>query len=351
MTLEQASKKAITLFGKDIVNQMRFVNILSDFGAFQNIAYKTILEKAITAHFADSLLSLADEPQEFKSMRINALADNIARRNGFQTRLVSHVLRSVAAALDGTIKAPIESTEPEDNDTTNVYNCLINLIMVEGGVFSMGATPEQGVYAAFDEKPAVNIMLDSFYIADAPVTQALWRAVMDDENPSCFDGFELPVERVTWYEANNFIQKLNEKSGYEFRLPTEAEWEFAARGGIKSRHFKYAGCNDGSFMDYAWFHDNSDATSHQVKLKKPNELNIYDMSGNIGEWCQDWYHNSYSLNGFHENPKGPADGAYKVFRGGSWSAKAADCRVSKRFFMNPDYRNRLVGFRLAASSI
>lgn len=351
MTLEQASKKAIMLFGKDIVSQMRFVNVLSDFDAFQNIAYKTILEKAIVARFAATLLALSNEPEEFKSMRINALAENIAHRNGFQTRLVNHVLRSVAAALDESIAAPTEHDEPAETNTITVYDYRINLISVEGGEFTLGATPEQGIFAAFDEKPAVNITLDSFYIADAPVTQALWQAVMDEEPPSCFDGFELPVERVTWYEVNEFIRKLNEKMGYQFRLPTEAEWEYAARGGIKSRHFKYAGCNDENIMDYCWLHDNSNATSHQVKQKKPNELNIYDMSGNIGEWCMDWYHNSYSLNGISENPKGPSSGSYKVFRGGSWNAKAADCRVSKRFFMNPDYRNRLVGFRLAASFI
>lgn len=351
MTIQQATQKAIQQFGKDILNELRFVNILSDFGAFQNPAYRTILEKAIAARFAQAILALTDESLEFKNLKINALADTIATKNGFQLQLVTHLLRSVAAALDSTVPIPAEEDEPNEEDTTTVYNCRINLIKVEGGAFSLGATPEQGIYASFDEKPAVNVKIDSFYIADAPVTQALWRAVMEIETPSHFNGFELPVERVTWFEANEFILRLNERYGREFRLPTEAEWEFAARGGVKSRHFKYAGCNDKNLKDFCWMHDNSDATSHEVKLKKPNELGIYDMSGNIGEWCQDWYHNSYALNGVFENPKGPPTGAYKVIRGGSWNAKASDCRVSKRLYMNPDYKTRYVGFRLAASFI
>jgi formylglycine-generating enzyme required for sulfatase activity len=171
------------------------------------------------------------------------------------------------------------------------------------------------------------------------------------DNPSHFKGDNLPVERVSWEDCQEFIKRLSIQTGIRFRLPTEAEWEYAARGGQYSKHNKYAGANDDAKSDYIWLKENSQSQSHEVKTKLPNELELYDMCGNISEWCSDWYFNSYANNGERVNPQGPASGVAKVYRGGSWDDKPMNCRVSKRFSMNPIFKNKLVGLRLAATNI
>ena len=205
-------------------------------------------------------------------------------------------------------------------------------------------------YAAFDEKPSIQVSVSSFYLAEAPVTQALWTEIMGD-NPSHFKGDDLPVERVSWEDCQEFIKRLNIQTGIKFRLPTEAEWEYAARGGQCSKHYKYAGANDDAKSGCMWFKENSQSQSHAVKTKSANELDLYDMSGNISEWCSDWYFNSYANNGERVNPKGPTSGVAKVYRGGSWDDNSMNCRVSKRYSMNPIFKNKLVGMRLAATNI
>ncbi|MBO4741207.1 MAG: SUMF1/EgtB/PvdO family nonheme iron enzyme, partial [Bacteroidales bacterium] len=154
---------------------------------------------------------------------------------------------------------------------------------------------------------------------------------------------DLPVEQVSWDECNTFITKLNALTGKKFRLPTEAEWEFAARGGNKSKGYKYSGSNN--IDEVAWYNENNDYTTHIVKTKQPNELGLYDMSGNVFEWCQDWY-DDYNR-GSQTNPKGASEGSYRVLRGGSWDDNARDCRVSNRDYGTPDHRFHDLGFRLA----
>ena len=219
----------------------------------------------------------------------------------------------------------------------------IEMVLVEGGTFTMGATPEQGSDAGDNEMPAHKVTLDSFYIGKFPVTQRLWVAVMGS-NPSYFKGDDLPVEWVSWDDVQTFLRKLNAATGKAYRLPTEAEWEYAARGGNKSQGYKYAGSNDPDLV--AWHDGNSDGTTHEVGTRFPNELGIYDMSGNVWEWCQDW-HGSYSSSP-QTNPKGPNSGSYRVVRGGGWCNYARDCWVSNRLSFTPVSRNIiLLGFRLA----
>ena len=202
--------------------------------------------------------------------------------------------------------------------------------------------PEQGSDARDDEKPAHKVTLGSFYIGKFPVTQRLWKAVMGS-NPSHFKGDYLPVDCVSWYDVQTFLRKLNAATGKLYRLPTEAEWEYAARGGNKSLGYKYAGSNNIRLV--AWYGSNSDGTTHEVGTRFPNELDIYDMSGNVYEWCQDWY-GSYSSSP-QTNPKGPNSGSYRVYRGGSWFNYAFYCRVSNRRNNTPDCRSNDLGFRLA----
>ena len=236
-----------------------------------------------------------------------------------------------------------------ENKTFTVNGVSFDMIAVEGGTFIMGATAEQGSDAFFDEKPPHQVTLSSYYIGKTEVTQELWQAVMGS-NPSDFKGDKKPVERVSWNDCQEFITKLNSLTGQKFRLPTEAEWEYAARGGNNSKGYKYSGSND--IDDVAWHTENSNSTTHDVGQKVPNELGIYDMSGNVWEWCQDWYE-EYSSSA-QTNPIGPNSGSSRVLRGGSWDDDASYCRSSCRIDCNPDSRNfyfgiNYLGLRLALS--
>lgn len=215
---------------------------------------------------------------------------------------------------------------------------------VEGGEFMMGATAEQGDDVWDNEKPVHKVSLDSYYIGETQVTQALWKAVMGD-NPSKFRGQNNPVEMVSWNDCQEFVKRLNQLTGKQFRLPTEAEWEYAARGGCRSQGYKYAGSNN--LSDVAWFDDNSGSKTHPVAQKMANELGLYDMSGNVWEWCNDWFGNYSSSPQY--NPHGAISGGRRVLRGGSWNYSARGCRVSYRYFSNPDYRFNYFGLRLSLS--
>lgn len=163
-------------------------------------------------------------------------------------------------------------------------------------------------------------------------------------NPSWFKGNNLPVERVSWNDVQEFIRKLNTQTGKQYRLPTEAEWEYASRGGLQSVSYKYSGSNSAS--NIAWYNKNSRNTTNPVGTKTPNELGIYDMSGNVCEWCNDWFSNYGSI--AQTNPKGPESGAYHVNRGGSFENGLRYLRVSNRNYNSPSNRENL-GFRLACS--
>jgi formylglycine-generating enzyme required for sulfatase activity len=251
----------------------------------------------------------------------------------------------------------------------------IEMVFVKGGTFTMGCTAEQGSDCESNEKPAHGVTVSDFYIGKYEVTQEQWVRVMgSSNNPSKFKGGKLPVEMVSWNDVQKFILRLNTLTGKKYRLPTEAEWEYAARGGQSGKGYKYSGSNNAG--NVAWYYVNSGDKvlrdglfeefvnkdniggynnvltsnknrTHPVGTKLPNELGIYDMSGNVYEWVSDWYgeYNSPA----QTNPKGPSTGSYRVLRGGSWFSDAWICRVSFRIYFNPGISGSILGFRLVLS--
>ena len=228
------------------------------------------------------------------------------------------------------------------------------MVKVAGGTFTMGATEEQGNDAKNDEKPAHEVTLSSYMIGETEVTQELWEAVMgkslsqiasENGKETYGVGANYPMYYISWNDCQEFITKLNNLTGKNFRLPTEAEWEYAARGGNKSQGYKYSGSN--TIDDVTWYYDNSSSIIHPVATKMPNELGLYDMSGSVWEWCSDWYSSSYYSSSSQNNPTGPASGSYRVFRGGSWNYDARYCRVSYRNDSSPTKRFNYLGLRLA----
>ena len=232
-------------------------------------------------------------------------------------------------------------------------------VFVQGGTFQMGSNSGDS-----DEKPVHTVTVNDFYIGKYEVTQKEWKEVMGS-NPSYFKGDNLPVEKVSWYDAVEFCNKKSEKEGLQkcysgngksitcnfnangYRLPTEAEWEYAVRGGNKSRNYKYSGSN--TIGDVAWYSSNSGSKTHQVGTKQANELGISDMSGNVWEWCWDWK-GSYSSSS-QTNPKGASSGSYRVLRGGRWAYVADLCRVASRSsYGAPVYSDFVIGFRLVRDS-
>ena len=238
--------------------------------------------------------------------------------------------------------------EDLENQVVNINGVSFTMIKVEGGTFQMGAqdtdpnAPNYDIQAYDKESPVHSVTLSDYYIGETEVTQELWEAVMGS-NPSHFSGNpQRPVEKVSWNDCKEFITNLNNLTGMNFRLPTEAEWEYAARGGNESQGYKYSGSN--TIGNVAWYGDNSGSATHNVKTKSPNELGIYDMSGNVWEWCEDWF-GDYS-SGSQTNPTGPSSGSYRVLRGGSWGSYAGSCRVSYRIGNSPGYRDDGFGFRV-----
>ena len=267
---------------------------------------------------------------------IQVTADNYVDYSG--TFAVNSSSRSVSITLQ-------EIPGRFSNGVLTIKGVSYEMVWVRGGTFRMGATSEQGSDAESYEKPVHSVTLSGYYIGKTEVTQALWKAVMGS-NPSFCEGDNLPVECVTWDDCQEFIRKLNALTGQHFRLPTEAEWEFACRGGNNSRGYKYSGSN--YINDVAWYGGNSGCKTHPVATKSPNELGIYDMSGNVCELCADWY-GKYS-SGAQTNPKGPYGGSSRVERGGSWGHSAWDCRSSNRIDSDPTVHSLNLGLRLALTS-
>jgi len=220
----------------------------------------------------------------------------------------------------------------------------MQMIFVKGGCYPMGDTFGDG---DANEKPVHEVCVNDFYMGKYEVTQGQWQRIMGN-NPSSFSncGDNCPVERVSWNDAQEYIRKLNSQSGKQYRLPTEAEWEYAARSGGKSE--KYAGGSDVDAV--AWFANNSGSKTHPAGQKQPNGLGLYDMSGNVWEWCSDWYGKEYYSQSPRDNPGGLSSGSSRVLRGGSGDGDPRNVRAAYRLWINPEHRSSNLGFRLAASA-
>ena len=238
------------------------------------------------------------------------------------------------------------------NYTETAFGINMRMVYVEGGTFTMGCTSEQSGCES-DESPTRQTKVNSFYIGMLEVTQSQWENVMgttvyqqrnkaNTEWPMRGTGADYPMYYVSWEEAKEFCARLSRQTGKTYRLPTEAEWEYAARGGKKSEGSKYSG--GWSIDNVAWYNGNSNNSTHPCGTKQPNALGIYDMSGNVYEWCEDWYGNYLGYD--TDNPRGASSGTYRVNRGGSWSGNAANCRVSDRDSDSPGYRRIILGFRV-----
>ena len=261
-----------------------------------------------------------------------------------QTMSISGTLSSNKASSSGYASSFSLSSGSNEISIPVKNGITIDMVKVEAGTFMMDATSEmQNPWD--DVKPVHQVTLtNDYYMGKYEVTQALWKTVMGS-NPSNFKGDNLPVEQVSWDDCQEFIDKLNSMTGRKFRLPTEAEWEYAARGGMKSRGYRYSGSSN--ISDVAWYTDNSDSKPHPVGTKQSNELGLYDMAGNVSEWCQDWY-GSY-VSSFQTNPTGAVSGSDRVACGGSWYNDARICRSSFRSHCTPDARYGNLGLRLVLS--
>ena len=277
----------------------------------------------------------------------NRFNDRKAAENDMRKRNLYGKIYSNAGEVF-VVEKPAEPVKPVTTAKSNgetVHLDGIEFVFVSGGAFTMGCTPEQGNDCSDGENPAHRVTVSDFYMGKYEVTQALWKEVMGD-NPSSVKGDNLPVDKVSWNDVQEFIRKLNIKTGKQYRLPTEAEWEFAARGGIGSGGYKYSGSN--TIGNVAWYKDNAGGKNPAVGTKSPNELGIHDMSGNVFEWCSDW--NAPYNNNEQTDPQGPATGTHRVFRGGCLAGDAKMARITTRTIGQPDIRWNSLGFRLACSS-
>ena len=267
---------------------------------------------------------------------VNADTNNDGKIN------ISDVTRLINYLLGGDELDPKEEDDV-NSETFTVNGVMFKMMKVEGGSFMMGCSTEQDSNALPEEMPVHLVTLSTYYIGQTEVTQELWQAVMGD-NPSHFKAdSQQPVENVTWNRCQEFITRLNELTGKSFRLPTEAEWEFAARGGNLSSGYTYAGSND--INEVGWFSGNSENTTHVVGLKKANELGLFDMTGNVCEWCYDRF--GYYTEEHQTDPTGPETGSSKMHRGGCWQYFDYNCRVTRRNYFAPGAIRNYMGLRLA----
>ena len=257
---------------------------------------------------------------------------------------ISFAFINVLVAQDAAGKKKKKKSKKAEIELPSVSQELLdslaaNFVWVTGGKFMMGDYAGEA-----DEKPAYEVVVDGFAISKYPVTQRQWTAIMGS-SPSEFKGCDqCPIDMVSWDDAQHFIAILNKLTGKNYALPTEAEWEYAAKGGLKSQGLRYSGADN--IEAVGWYTGNSGRHPHPVGEKTPNELGLYDMTGNVWEWCRDWYNKNYYELRESNNPTGPASGAARVRRGGSWFTQEVSCRTSSRNSVKQDYKDDSGGFRL-----
>ena len=260
----------------------------------------------------------------------------------------------IALSIEDVNLNNIPKNDAPKVDKYAVGDVTFSMTKVDGGSFMMGATPEQNTDVNETEKPVHRVTLDDYYIGTTEVTQALWKAVMGEGVEKIAErngwktyglGDNYPMYDVSWRDVQEFIKKLNELTGKNFRLPTEAEWEYAARGGVKSKQYKYAGSNNLENVAVT-----SSKGAYPVALMQPNELGLYDMSGNVYEWCNDWWDKWYYHHSDNNNPEGGRPATHRVVRGGSWYFGDKYCRISYRYGRYPGIPLFDLGFRLALSA-
>ncbi|MEN6423126.1 MAG: formylglycine-generating enzyme family protein [Smithella sp.] len=275
--------------------------------------------------------------KDYKATELHLEGDLGKVRPGQRKTVWWNVLQDFPRGLDQNVSFDVAAGGKTFKDAATG----MEMIFVKGGCFQMGDTFGDG-YS--QEKPVHEVCVSDFYMGKYEVTQGQWQRIMGN-NPSHFSscGANCPVENVSWNDVQGFIEKLNSRTGKRYRLPTEAEWEYAARSGGKSE--KYAGGDDVDAV--AWYFSNSGSRTHPVGQKQPNGLGLYDMSGNVWEWCNDWYGDKYYNQSPRDNPGGPSSGSSRVFRGGSWFNLAARTRAANRYWNFPDFRDLIRGFRLA----
>jgi sulfatase modifying factor 1 len=259
-----------------------------------------------------------------------AASCSFAQENGPDKKSTEKHAAKATVPIEASVAKAIQAIDDE-------------MIAIKGGGFIMGCTNSDDTACYYWEKPDHSVTVSSFSIGKYAITQKQWYAIMGTK-PWIKDCDDCPVVNVSWYDAQMFISKLNQLTGKEYRLPTEAEWEFAARGGNNGLGYKFAGANNADAV--AWYSKISAHQVHTVGQKKPNELGLYDMSGNVWQWCQDWFDPAYYKSSPVENPDGPRHGSYRVVRGGSWWSDEQDCRNANRDRYPADARDDDVGFRL-----
>ena len=338
----------VKVYGAEIYRSPeRLKNLMGDLYGGEEREKRLYRRALMEEKLSEKVYEIARKPKAEREAYYNREASQFAEGNYYPMEVGRRVVGSLVRGLTGEVLWEGESApQPEGkNRTIRVGKVEFEMVYVQGGTFRMGATEEQGEDAYSWEKPVHRVSLSSYLIGKHEVTQGLWREVMGS-NPSYNKaGDDYPVENVSWLDCQEFVAKLNARTGMTFRLPTEAEWEYAARGGKKSEGYKYAG-SDG-LDEVGWYGDNSGEHTHPVGKKKPNELGLHDMSGNVWEWCQDWY------GGYEDeaqtNPTGPRFGGLRVLRGGFIWNRARYCRVSYRYYNDPGYRSDGNGLRLALS--
>ena len=302
-----------------------------------------------TTGYFTSTLHLKGDVNEDKSVDINdvvAIINHMAGTTSFKYANVNHDanvdINDVVAVINimaGGTREYEQDVEELECLSFTVGGVTFKMVKVDGGTFQMGSDT---IYASNNEKPVHSVTISDYYIGQTEVTQELWQAVMD-KNPSNFNGTDLPVEQVSWNDCQKFTSKLSALTGRQFRLPTEAEWEYAARGGSRSKGTDLSGSR---LIDpVAWYKDNSEDKTHEVATKDPNEIGAYDMSGNVYEWCQDRF--ALYSDTPQTDPTGPESGDNRVVRGGGYDTQTLNCRVTKRQSALPTQFWKNIGLRLA----